>query len=63
MGLFGSSAKVSSATSAATSGLGAFAPKNTITYSKPFIDVTNPASLVGLSIVLIVGWVAWRRLK
>jgi len=63
MGLFGSSAKVSSATSAATSGLGAFAPKNTITYSKPFFDVTNPASLVGLSIVLIVGWVAWRRLK
>lgn len=63
MGLFGSSAKVSSASSGADSGLGAFAPKNTITYSKPFLDVTNPASLLGLSIVALVGWYAWRRFK
>lgn len=60
--MFGSNA-ISNALSQANSGLGAFSPKNAITYNKPIIDIKNPASLLGLSVVALVGWYTWRKFK
>lgn len=63
MGLFGSSAKVSSAQSGALSGLGAFAPDNNITISKPFFEVETPSQIAGALVILAAGLWAWRKLR
>ncbi len=64
MGLFGGSSKSETAKSSATSGVGGFAPVNNISFSSGFIDldVTNLFELAGVSIILIAGFVAWKRL-
>jgi hypothetical protein len=64
MGLFGGSSKSETAKSSATSGIGNFAPVNNISYSSGLIDldITDPFELAGLSIILIAGYIAWKRL-
>jgi hypothetical protein len=45
------------------SGLGAFAPSNSVYIGKPFIDLTNPIELLSLGGLVLVGWFAWRKFK
>lgn len=70
MGLFGSSSKQSGASGSASglaqSGLGAFAPETTISFSKPLVDISNPlevAALVGLAVVSVIAWRKFKRGK
>lgn len=66
MGLFGGS-KSSSASSSASglsqSGLGAFAPDNEISISKPIIDINSPLEVGALIGLCVIGVLAWRKFK
>lgn len=63
MGLFGSKAKISSAQSGSISGLGAFAPENNITISKPFFELETPGQIAGALVIVAAGLWAWRKLR
>lgn len=63
MGLFGSSAKVSSAQSTAASGLGAFAPTNNIAISNSFFELETPGQIAGALVIVAAGLWAWRKLR
>lgn len=65
MGLFGSSAKLSSASGAAGSysGLGAFAPENNITIAKPFFELETPGQIAGALVIVAAGLWAWRKMR
>jgi hypothetical protein len=65
MGLFGSSAKISSAQSSALSGVGAFAPTNSISINHSLFDLDfdSPEKLAGLLVVVGAGLWAWRKMR
>lgn len=63
MGLFGSSAKVSSAQSSAISGLGAFAPTNNLSIAKPFFELETPGQIAGALVIVAAGLWAWRKMR
>lgn len=63
MGLFGSSSDQSSASAAAQSGIGTFAPVNKISISSPIFDFTDPVQLALLAVLGAIGFYVYRRVK
>jgi hypothetical protein len=63
MGLFGGGTKVSSASAATYSGVGAFQPVNSYKFKKPMIDFSEPMQIVSLVSVIAIGLYAWKRFK
>lgn len=65
MGLFGADSSTSSASGQSESGIGRFAPHNRISTGRKVIDFDfgEPVQVVGLLIVLTLGYLAWKRFK
>lgn len=62
MGLFGGSSDVSSASSQAVGGLGAFSPENYISLGNPIFNLKKPSQIVGFAVVCAVAWVGYKRI-
>ena len=62
MGLFGGSSQ-SSASSAASSGLGLFNPNNEVSINKPIIDFSEPMQVLELVALMVIVAYAYKRFK
>lgn len=64
MGLFGGKQSQAQATGASNSGIGAFSPTNKIYMGNaPIVDFSNPVEIAALGGLVLLGWLAWKRLK
>lgn len=63
--MFGSSVKQSSAAAGGSSisGVGDFSPTNTISFSRPLVDLTDPLQVAVAAGLAYIGWLAWKRFK
>jgi len=61
--MFGGGGKVDNSTSAAYSGMGPFAPTNTVNYRKPFLDLNDPVHIVVAGGLVVVAIIAYKRFK
>lgn len=66
MGLFGGSkSSASSAQGVAVSGIGTFAPVNSISISQSLfdLDIDSPVKVAGLVVIVGAGLWAWRKMR